>query len=317
MKVSIAQIAPDWLNKSGTEKKILSYITDAAGKNCDLIVFGEAVLPGYPFWLSYTEGAKFNDPLQKEMFMLYHKNSVNIDQGDLIAIQKACGEQKIACYLGCVEKAIERSGFSLYCSLVYINKEGQILSVHRKLIPTYEERLVWGIGDGNGMKTHSLESFTLGGLNCWENWMPLSRTALYAQGENLHIAVWPGSDYNTKDITRFIARESRSYVISASSVLNLNAISKELQCFEELIKNSPQLLANGGSCLAGPNGEWLIEPLLNEEKLIVADINIEEVVKERQNFDPVGHYSRPDVLSLNFNDERQKILKKTSSKSKG
>jgi nitrilase len=308
MKVAIAQISPVWLNQSATIKKIEAEIIKAAKENADLIVFGEALLPGYPFWVSLTNGAAFDNNLQKELFAIYQNNAVDINGDDLKSIQQKCLKNNIACYLGCIEKTKERSGFTLFCSLVYINKLGEIKSIHRKLVPTYEERLVWGNGDGNGLKTHALKEFTVGGLNCWENWMPLSRTALYAQGENLHIAVWPGSDYNTNEITRFIARESRSYVISASSTLNINEIDSSLPGYDLMKANAPKILANGGSCIAKPNGDWLIEPVINKEELIFANIDIQEVAKERQNFDPVGHYSRPDVLSLNLNSDRQKIL---------
>lgn len=309
LKVGISQISPVWLNKAATLKKITAEIKKAGKQGCELLVFGEALLPGYPFWISYTGGAKFDDKTQKEMYSIYQQNAIDIEAGELIEVQKTCADYGIAIYLGTIETSKQRSGFSLYCSLVYINEKGMIKSTHRKLVPTYEERLVWAIGDGNGLQTHQLKEFTLGGLNCWENWMPLSRTALYAKGENLHIAVWPGSDYNTNEITRFIARESRSYVISASSVLNLKAVDSSLPVYETLLENAPQQLANGGSCIAKPNGDWLIEPIINEETLVLADLDLSEVSKERQNFDPTGHYSRPDVLSLKLNSARQEVLK--------
>jgi len=176
------------------------------------------------------------------------------------------------------------------------------------LVPVYEERLVWGNGDGNGLKTHSLKKFTVGGLNYWENWMPLSRTALYAQRENLHIAVCPGGDYNTQETTRFIARESRSYVISVSSILNLSDVPKELPIYDVMKNNAPQVLANSSSCIAKPNGEWLIEPVSDKEVMVFADLDIDKLTKEHQNFDPTGHYSSPDVLSLKMNKKRQSIL---------
>ena len=308
MKVGVSQISPVWLNKPATLDKIIKEINRVGKNACDLLVFGEALLPGYPFWLSFTEGAKFDEPLQKEMFAIYQKNAVDIEAGELRSIQNCCEKNKISVYLGAIEKSKDRSGFTLYCSLVYINPKGEIKSIHRKLVPTYEERLVWGNGDGNGLVTHELNEFVIGGLNCWENWMPLSRTALYAQGESLHVAVWPGSDYNTNEITRFIARESRSYVISASSTLFLEEIDPTLPAFDLLKQNAPPTLANGGSCIAKPNGDWLVEPVIDKEELIIAELNIEEVAKERQNFDAVGHYSRPDVLSLKLNKERQKIL---------
>ena len=307
MKVAVSQSSPIWLNKEASIEKATTEILKAATGGADLVVFGEGFVPGYPFWVAFTDGAKFDSTLQKEMFSIYHKNAVDVEPGDLVPIQKACKSAKIACYLGIIEKTKKR-GATLFCSLVYINKKGKIKSVHRKLIPTYEERLVWGNGDGKGLKTHSLEEFTVGGLNCWENWMPLSRTALYAQGENLHIAVWPGSDYNTKEITRFIARESRSYVISASSTLTLSDVPKHLPIYDLLQQNATEPIANGGSCIAKPNGEWLVEPITDQETMIFADLDMNEVIKERQNFDPTGHYSRPDVLSLKMNKKRQSIL---------
>ena len=191
---------------------------------------------------------------------------------------------------------------------MYIDANGDIKSVHRKLQPTYDERLTWAPGDGNGLQVHSLKQFTLGGLNCWENWMPLPRTALYGLGENLHIAVWPGSDHNTKDITRFIARESRSYVVSVSSLMNQNDFPRDTPHLDAILANSPNVLANGGSCIAGPDGEWIIEPVLNKEGLIFQELDFDRVYEERQNFDPVGHYSRPDVTKLVVNRERQSTV---------
>ena len=138
--------------------------------------------------------------------------------------------------------------------------------------------------------------------------MPLARTALYAQGENLHIAVWTGSDYNTKDITRFIARESRSYVVSVSSLMRATDIPDTVP-FAGLIKeNAPKTLANGGSCIAGPDGEWIVPPVMEKEGVILKTIDINRVYEERQNFDPSGHYSRPDVTRLTVNRKRQQIV---------
>jgi nitrilase len=151
----------------------------------------------------------------------------------------------------------------------------------------------------------------VGGLNCWENWMPLPRAALYGLGEDLHIAVWPGGDHNTKDITRFIARESRSFVVSVSSLMSKSDFPKDTPHLDRILENSPKVLANGGSCVAGPDGEWIIEPVLNKEGLIYQTIDFNRVLEERQNFDSVGHYSRPDVTQLSVNRERQSTIKLT------
>ena len=208
-----------------------------------------------------------------------------------------------------MERARDRGGHSIYCSLTFIDAKGIIQSVHRKLQPTYEERLTWALGDGNGLKVHPLKDFTVGGLNCWENWMPLTRTALYGMGENLHIAVWPGSDHNTKDITKFIAKESRSFVVSVSSVMTHQDFPESTPHLSTILENAPKSLANGGSCIAGPDGNWIVPPVIGKEDLITATIDHNKVLEERQNFDPVGHYSRPDVTELIVNRERQSILR--------
>ena len=309
LTVALAQISPVWLDKTATLKKVEQSIIDAAKEGAELVVFGEALVPGYPFWLALTGGAQWNTQLNKELHAHYVHNAISIEHGELNAICNLAKTHKIAIYIGIIERPLDRGGHSIYASLVYINANGEIKSVHRKLQPTYDERLTWSPGDGNGLQVHPLKAFTVGGLNCWENWMPLPRTALYGQGENLHVAVWPGSDHNTKDITRFIARESRSFVISVSALMTKTDFPKNTPFYEEIIKDAPTTLANGGSCIAGPDGEWIIEPVLNKEGLLVATLDFNRVLEERQNFDPVGHYSRPDVTQLMVNKERQTTVK--------
>ncbi len=308
VKVAMAQLAPIWLDKQLTLERIIETIEEAGGMKTDLLVFGEGYLPGYPFWLAYTDGAAWNLEVNKEMHAHYANNAISISKGDLDIVCKLASELKMAIYLGAIERAEDRGGHSLYCSLIYIDTEGIIQSVHRKLQPTYDERLTWAPGDGHGLRVHSLGKFTVGGLNCWENWMPLVRAALYGMGEDLHVAVWPGSEHNTKDITRFIARESRSYVVSVSSTMRKADFPKETPHLQEILKRAPDMLANGGSCIAGPDGEWIIPPVIGKEGLFYADLEFDKILQERQNFDPVGHYSRPDVTRLKLDRTRQSTL---------
>ncbi len=308
LKVALAQIAPVWLNKSETLQKIKVQIVNAAKNKAELIVFGEGLVPGYPFWLALTGGAEWDKQVNKELHAHYLHNSVTIENGDLDEVCSMAKEHNIAIYLGIIERPMDRGGHSIYASLVYISEEGIIRSVHRKLQPTYDERLTWSQGDGNGLQVHKLKDFTLGGLNCWENWMPLPRAALYGQGENLHIAVWPGSDHNTKDITRFIAREGRSYVISVSALMTLEDFPQNTPHLEKIFVKAPKVLANGGSCIAGPDGEWIVEPVLHKEGNIYHTLDFNRIYEERQNFDPAGHYSRPDVTKLIVNRDRQSTL---------
>ncbi len=308
LNIGLAQISPVWLNRDKTTEKIKSYISDAAGRKCDLVVFGEGLLPGYPFWLSFTNGAVFDSPVQKEIHAHYIRNAVQIEAGHLDDICRMARDHEISIYLGIIERAADRGGHSLYCSLVFIDSDGTIRSVHRKLQPTYEERLVWSPGDGHGLQVHDIKNFRAGGLNCWENWMPLSRTALYGLGENLHVAVWPGSVRNTVDITRFIAQESRSFVASVSGLMSRDDIQRDMPHAAMILKNAPKVMADGGSCIAGPDGRWVIEPVANEEGLFTAVIDLNRVLEERQNFDPAGHYSRPDVLKLTVDRVRQSTV---------
>jgi len=308
LKVALAQIAPVWLNKAGTLEKIIEQIKAAASEDVELIIFGEGLLPGYPFWLGLTGGAEWNTQVNKELHAHYLRNAVTIEDGDLDAVCALAKKHHMAIYLGVIERPLDRGGHSVYASLVYISEAGKIMSVHRKLQPTYDERLTWSPGDGNGLQVHSLKQFTVGGLNCWENWMPLPRAALYGLGENLHIAVWPGSDHNTKDITRFIARESRSYVISVSALMTLEDFPSNTPHLEKIFEKAPKVLANGGSCIAGPNGEWIVPPVLNEAGNIYHTLDFNRIYEERQNFDPVGHYSRPDVTKLVVNRQRQSTV---------
>lgn len=308
LRVAVAQIAPIWLDRTQTTAKIVDYVESAADERADLVCFGEALLPGYPFWVERTDGARFDSQLQKQLYAHYATQAVILERGDLEPVRQSCRKRGIACYLGVIERAPDRGAHSLYCSLVYVGKDGNVGSVHRKLMPTYEERLVWATGDGHGLRVHALGSFTVGGLNCWENWLPLARSALYAQGEDLHVAVWPGNLRNTRDLTRFVALESRSFVVSVSGLMRREDIPGGLPHADLLAAAADEVMADGGSAVAGPDGAWLLEPITGEERLAVVEIDHRRVLEERQNLDVVGHYSRPDVVRLTLNRDRQSTL---------
>ncbi|WP_293911018.1 carbon-nitrogen hydrolase family protein [Deinococcus sp.] len=313
LKVGLVQMAPVWLDREATLRKVEGYVTQAAAEGCQLVTFGEALVPGYPFWVELTDGARFNSPAQKEMYAHYLEQGVVIERGDLAGVCALAAEHRVAVYLGVMERAPDRGGHSLYCSLVYVNQQGQVASVHRKVQPTYEERLVWAAGDGHGLRVHPHGAFTVGGLNCYENWLPLLRSALYAQGENLHVAVWPGGMHNTPDITRFMALEGRSYVISVSGLLRPADVPAGIPLYAELMAEAQatgrEFYANGGSAVAAPDGSWLLEPVLGQEGLFTAELDHALVRRERQNFDLAGHYSRPDVTELRVDRRRQSTVR--------
>ncbi|MFN3758942.1 MAG: carbon-nitrogen hydrolase family protein [Algoriphagus aquaeductus] len=308
LTVALAQISPVWLDKAATLEKIKAAILEAALSGGELIIFGEGLLPGYPWWLSITLASAWDNRIQKEIHAHYARNAIQIEKGELQAVQELAKKHHIAVYLGLIERPSDRGGHSLYCTLVYIDQQGEIRSIHRKLQPTYDERLTWSPGDGHGLQVHPLKAFTVGGLNCWENWMPLARTALYGQGENLHVAVWPGAVRNTENITRMIAQESRSFVISVSGLMRKSDFPAHTPHLDVILENCPEVLADGGSCIAGPDGKWVLEPVAHSEGLLIQTLDFNRVLEERQNFDPVGHYSRPDVLQLKVNQERQRSV---------
>lgn len=309
LRLGFAQMAPVWLDRKATIEKMLVYVHQAGEQGCDLLAFGEALLPGYPYWLDFTGGARFNNEEQKVWHAHYLEQAVQIERGDLEPFCIAAKTYNMGLVLGTIERAPDRGGHSLYCTLVYIDANGQIANVHRKLQPTYEERLCWSPGDGYGLRTFPVGKFTMGGLNCWENWMPLPRAALYGLGEDLHIAIWPGSVRNTEILTRFLAREGRSYVMSVSGLMRAKDIPKHLPQYELLKSAAPELMSNGGSCIANPDGSWLVEPVVVEACLKIVTIDHSYVRRERQNFDPAGHYSRPDITQLSVKRERQSTVR--------
>ena len=305
--IGCAQIAPVWLQRDATLAKVAQCVERAALEGCRLVVFGEALVPGYPFWIERTDGARFNDGQQKAMFAEYLRQGVDIAAGDLDALCAVARAHGVSVYLGVMERAADRGGHSLYCTLVYIDAMGTIASTHRKLQPTYEERLAWAPGDGHGLRVHDLSPFRVGGLNCFENWMPLSRAALYAQGEDLHVSVWPGGLHNTHDLPTFLAKEGRSYVVAVSGLMRPADIPVGTPMREMLLAAGDEFFANGGTTIVAPDGRTLVPPIIGREVLAVVALDHALVRGERQNFDLAGHYSRPDVTHLVVDRTRQAL----------
>ncbi|GAA4048368.1 carbon-nitrogen hydrolase family protein [Nonomuraea soli] len=295
MRIAAAQARCPWLDPAAGTAKVLDFLHDAADRQVELVAFPETFLSGYPYWLSSTGGAAFDDPLQKQAYACYLDAAVELGGPELATITEAVRDLGIFTYLG----ISERSGGTVYCTLVAISPDHGVVSAHRKLMPTFEERLVWGTGDGHGLRAHTFRGVRAGGLNCWENWMPLARQSLYAQGVDLHVSVWPGSTGLTRDITRFIAREGRVYSLAAGALISFDDVPAGFPFTVEQPSGY-----DGGSAIAGPDGEWVVEPVSGEERLVIADLDLARVRGERQNFDPAGHYHRGDVLRLTVDRRR-------------
>ncbi len=304
MRIAAVQAAPIFLDSQATTDKAVGLIKAAAAGGAELCAFGETFLSGYPFWVSLTDGARFNDARQKEAYAAYVAASVTSDGPEFDALAAAAAENGIFVYMGFIERAA--SGTSVYASLAAIHPDDGVVSAHRKLRPTYEERLVWAPGDGAGLRVHDWRGFRVGGLNCWENWMPLARHSLYAKGENVHVAAWPGSPSLTRDITRFIAREGRVYCMSAGNVMTAEDIPASFPLRADVADGGP--FASGGSMIVAPTGEVLGGPIADEATILFGDLDLGLLRGERQNFDPAGHYGRPDVFRMMVNRARQEPL---------
>ena len=297
LKVASIQIVPIFLNAQKTWDKLSEHIKLAHADSANLVTWGETLIPGYPQWVSPSGGAKFNDPDQKRVYAKYWQESLYLKDSSIIQEMKNLAKELEIMFMGGIA---EKEGGSIYCTLLTIGPDGEIWGRHRKLKPTYEERLVWADGDRKGLKTYSYQEIKIGGLNCWENWLPLARAALHLQEEMLHIAVWPGSSKLTADITRFIALEGRSYVVSTSGLLrqeDFAHLNDSEFPMKQIMESRSTSWQNGGSMIVNPKGEVIAGPLIDQEGILYADIDPLLVVKERQNFDISGHYSRFDIFN--------------------
>lgn len=307
MRVAAAQAASVWLDPTATTKKVVGLIEQASRQHVDLLAFPETFLSGYPFWVMLGGGGRFGDPEHARAYAAYLDAAVELNGPELRQVTEAARDLDVFVYLGVSERGCGSGRGTVYCTLVAIDPAQGIVGAHRKLNPTHTERLVWGRGDGQGLRTHRVGPLRAGGLNCWENWMPLARHALYADGEELHVATWPGSAAQTRDIARFIALEGRVYVVLASGLISAETVPADVP-FYQLIKDKPEGFYNGGSCIVAPDGSWLAEATPGEEGLIVAEIDPARVAAARHSFDPTGHYARPDVFGVTVDRRRQQAV---------
>lgn len=311
MRIAAAQIHQAWGRPTEGAMHVVKWIGAAADDGVDLLAFGETHLGGYPFWISVTDGARFEDPDQKRAYAAYLDAAVELDGPELKVISEAAADQRVFTYLGIAERGSSAARGSIFATLVAIDPDEGIVSAHRKVMPTYEERLAWAPGDGNGLRVHTItgrggDTMRVGGLNCWENWLPQARLSLYAGGEDIHVSAWPGNTRLTRDITRFIAREGRVFSLAAGSLLSRGDVPDAFPLSDRLSDGD---WTDGGSAIAGPDGEWIEKPRSGDEGLLVADVDAARVREERQNFDPTGHYGRPDIFELHVDRRRKSVAK--------
>jgi predicted amidohydrolase len=285
----------------------------AARAGAALVAFPETWLPGYPAWLDVCRDAGLWDhPPVKAVFRRMAEQSVVVDGESGRALGDIARRHRIAVVVGIVERVERGPGRgTLYNSLLTYAPDGSLLNHHRKLVPTYTERLVWGPGDGAGVRAVDVSigggSVRVGGLVCWEHWMPLARQALHESGEDIHIAAWPTVKEMLQVASRHYAFEGRCYVLAAGSLMRASALPPELEPSPGIVSSGDQLVLRGGSAIIAPNGSYVCEPVFEAPALLIADLDLGATREEAMSLDVAGHYSRPDVFAFEVAPSRRKL----------
>ena len=283
------QAAPVFMDRDATVEKACGLIAEAGAAGAKLIVFPETWIPMYPFW--HTTPNVFSGKLYTELW----KNAVEVPSVSTDRLAEAAQAAGAYVVMGINERDSAGRG-TLFNTMVYFSPEGEVVKSHRKLMPTFTERTIWGFGDGSDLEVIHTPLGRMGGLICWEHQMTLVKYALYAQGEQVHCAQWPAYTSQNDHIgfgTRQYAFEGACFVVSACGVTPKGRLPKEL--FED---SRP---ANGGTAIVAPNGQYLAGPVYDKEEIIYAEINLEDAIREKHSRDVAGHYARPDVLQLVVN----------------
>jgi len=298
VRVAIAQSAPVYLDKRASLAKALDLVQQAAKRDAQLVAFGETWLPGYPAWLDVCPGAAlWDNTFAKEVFAKLRNNSITVPGEEVNALSEAARDLKIAIVMGASERVDAGPGNgTLYNSLLTISERGQLRNHHRKLVPTYTERLVWGNGDGRGLEAVSTSAGRIGGLICWEHWMPLARMAMHNSGEHIHVAAWPTVHELHQLASRHYAFEGRCFVMTVGLMMPAADVPRELPRGVPLSSDDEQWIERGGSAIIGPDSHYIVEPVFNREELIVADLDFKEIDREAMTLDVSGHYARPDLF---------------------
>lgn len=309
-KIAAAQATPVFLNRKETVQKAYELISQAADSGAKLIVFPEVFIPGYPDWVWVVPNSKA--AILNELYTKLVENAVSIPDETTKQLCQAAKRAKIHVVIGLHERNTEASNTSLYNTLLFIDDQGNIMGKHRKLVPTGGERLVWSQGDGSTLHVFDTSFGKLGGLICWENYMPLARNAMYAWGTQILAApTWDKSE-NWLLSLRHIAREGGMFVIGCCITMRMEDIPDHYE-FKKLYPEGREWINTGNSCIINPNGEFIAGPVEMKEEIIYADIDLKLISASKRMFDVVGHYARPDVFKFNVNQEPNKIIETTHS----
>lgn len=291
VRVAVVQAAPVLFNREETVAKVGRLIAEAAEEGASIVLFPESFIPAYPRGLSFGAVVGRRTPHGRLTWERYYNHSVVVPSETTAALGEFARHHEVYLVIG----VTERAGGTLYCSILYFDPSGELIYRHRKLKPTGTERLIWGEGRGDDLDVIETPFGKMGGLICWENYMPLARLALYKQGVELYVA--PTADARDSWVAsmRHIAFEGRCFVLGCNQFVTRSMVPADLPGREEL-DDQPEIMCRGGSVIVSPLGEIIAGPLFDEEGILTADLDLAEVVRSKLDFDVVGHYSRPDVF---------------------
>ena len=296
-KIAVVQTPPVLLDREKTIEKAVSLVAEVAAEGAELVVFPETFIPGYPIWMwRLRPGADMS--LTNELYGKLFENAVNLEGDDLAPLQNAAKEHSVTVVCGMNEREGGLSRGTLYNTVVVIGADGQIANRHRKLMPTNPERMVHGFGDASGLKVIDTPVGRIGTLLCWENYMPLARYALYAQGVEIYIAPTYDSGDAWIGTMQHVAREGRCWVVNSGFAMKASDIPDDFPEKVELYPDPDAWVNQGDSVVIGPDGKNVADPLRQAVGVVYADIDLSAVGIARRSLDVAGHYSRPDVFEL-------------------
>jgi predicted amidohydrolase len=306
-KLALVQKSPVFLDTSKSVAKAIKYIHEAKEASADIIVFGEGWLSGYPAWIDHSiHMGRWDQKEIKEVWGQMFEDGIEIPGTQISKIQHAAQVTKKYVVIGANEAVKKGKGNgTLYNTLLIIDPNGKIVVHHRKLMPTYNEKMIHGYGDAYGLKTISTPHGNIGGLICWEHWMPLTRQAMHDEGEDIHFGLWPAVKSSHKLASRHYAFEGRCFVVAMGQLIKKSDIPDNLTIAPEIKNNESEFLLDGGSCIIDPNGEYLLEPQYGVDDIIYHDLPpLKSLYTERMNLATSGHYARPDIFKFNINKNR-------------
>ena len=300
IKVAAVQAAPVYMDLASSVEKGIRLVAEAAALGAKLIVFPETWVPGYPAWLDCCRDVALwdHEPI-KRVFARLMENSVVVPGPVTEALGQAAREHQIVLNISVHERVVEGRGRgTLYNTMLTFGADGTLLNRHRKIMPTYTERLIWGQGDGSSLHAVATDLGRIGGLICWEHWMPLARQVLHQSGEDIHIAAWPQVKEMNLIASRHYAFEGRCFVIACGAVMRATELPSELEPIESLKQRPDSFVLNGGSAIIAPDGSLLAGPVFEEEVILTADLDLSRIAEESLALDVAGHYSRPDIFEV-------------------